>query len=84
MNNSTCVYFCLLSVMNVVIVLEHNQNNILTYRNRFQQLPQGLLNVFEGHEDRFWNGLHKQYNYLNIISQLNFHESPVSFNLRIS
>lgn len=52
MNNSTCVYFCLLSVMNVVMVLENNQNNILPYRSRFLQMPkveiQGLFNYFEG------------------------------------
>ena len=32
MNNSTCVYFCLLSAMNVIMVLENNQNNILPYK----------------------------------------------------
>ena len=51
-NNSTCVYFCLLSVMNVVMVLENNQNNILPYGSRFLQMPkveiQGLFNYFEG------------------------------------
>ena len=70
MNNSTCVYSCLLSVMNVVMVLENNPNDILPYRRRFPQMPQieiqGLLNDFEGQssrklKDRFWNGLYKQF-----------------------
>ena len=32
MNNSNCLYFCLLSVMNVVMVQENNPNNILPYK----------------------------------------------------
>ena len=54
MNNSTCVYFCLLSAMNVVMVLEtikiiYYYIAVSSYKcNRLKFKDEEILNEFEG------------------------------------